>query len=285
MINKESVLMCVLTLLVVGYLSFFLPVTTQMAAADTLTGMKVEIHDPEGTHFITMADIVRESGIDPDTVPQCKRSTFDIYGLEQRLRASDKIQDVNVTLLSSGRVCVDVVPMRPVARVFNDGKSYYINAGGKKITAEPRYHLDVPVVVGYFDSIRPAERLLPLLDYIAADPGLSALVSTVVQERKGDIIIVPVIVGHVVNFGDTTDVADKFSRLLSFYRRVAPYKGWETYDTIAVKWRGQIVATKRHKRLNAVALPTELDETGIFDIDDDETMTDPLTVAEGIDEG
>ena len=197
--------MCVLTLLTLGYLSFFLPATSKMAAADCLTRIDVTIHDSLATHFLTQADIIEECGIDPDTLNRTKRSTFDLYGLEKRLRASDKIQSVNTCILSSGLLHIDVVPMTPVARVFERGtNSYYINASGKKISAEPRHHLDVPVVVGAFDSLKPPARLLPLLDHIASDPGLSALVSTVVQEADGDIILVPVIVGHVVNFGDTS---------------------------------------------------------------------------------
>jgi hypothetical protein len=31
------------------------------------------------------------------------------------------------------------------------------------------------------------------------------------------------------------------------YSKVIPYKGWETYDTISVKFNGQIVATRRDK--------------------------------------
>lgn len=35
------------------------------------------------------------------------------------------------------------------------------------------------------------------------------------------------------------------------YRKVMPYKGWEAYDTISLKFEGQVVATRRDKsRLN-----------------------------------
>ncbi len=104
--------------------------------------------------------------------------------------------------------------MVPVARVFDTNRpSYYINVEGKSIGAELRYHIDVPVLVGTFDSVHPAHRLLPLLDRIASNPRIGAMVATVTQEPDGNIIIVPTIVGHVVNFGDTADVDDKFRRL------------------------------------------------------------------------
>lgn len=278
--------MCVLTLLMLGYLCFMLPFTSKMAAAGTLTRIDVAIHDTLSTHFLTQPDIIEECGIDPDSLQGIRRSTFDLNGLEKRLKASDKIQQANASILASGCLRIDVVPMTPVARVFEHGsKSYYINVEGKVISAEPRHHLDVPVVMGAFDSIHPATRLLPLLDRIASDPGMAALVSTVVQEHDGNIILVPVIVGHVINFGDTTGISDKFARLRTFYRTVAPHKGWEMYDTVSVKWRGQIVATKRRRALDEMTLPTQAEDPSMFDIDDDGTITDPLTVEAGIDNG
>jgi cell division protein FtsQ len=61
--------------------------------------------------------------------------------------------------------------------------------------------------------------------------------------------MVPCIRGHVINFGDTSRIKDKFDNLLTMYRQVMPYKGWNTYDTISVKFKGQVVASRRNKAL------------------------------------
>ena len=270
--SKKSVFMCVLTIIMVAYYGFAMTVTSRMAATDTLTGLDVTLSDPD-SRFVSVPDVVIETGVDPDTLTACLRRNFDLRALEERLNASDKLQSANVTLHSNGRVHVDVTPMVPVARVFEPGKpSYYINATGKRISAELRYHIDVPVLVGRFDSVHPARRLLPLLDYIASHPKAGAMVATVTQEADGNIIIVPTIVGHVVNFGDTSRVSEKFALLREFYRKVAPVKGWNTYDTIAVKWRGQVVATRRNKAVAPMPLPTVEEQTGSLDINDNETV-------------
>ncbi len=51
--------------------------------------------------------------------------------------------------------------------------------------------------------------------------------------------------GHVINFGDVDNIADKFSRLKNVLQGGPAGKGMEFYDTISVKWDGQIVATRR----------------------------------------
>lgn len=269
--SKKTVISCVLAVLITAYVCVALPFTAGLAAKARMSKkIDVCLSDPS-SRFVSADDVIRELGIDPDTLDQCLVSDFDLGALEARLKASDKLQDANLTILSDGRLRVDVDPMVPVARVFDKGKpSYYINASGKRISAELRYHLDVPVLVGTFDTVYPAQRLLPLLDYIAGNPKVSAIVATVTQERNGNIIIVPTIVGHVVNFGDTSLVADKFARLRAFYRHVLPSKGWDTYDTIAVKWRNRVVATRRDKEMAPVPIPTEEEMAGTLDIDDNE---------------
>lgn len=285
MISRNSIMMCVLAAVMLAYLCFAMMITADSASRDHLRpGIDVSVSDTLMTNFITPADIIRECGLDPDTLGRCRIGDFGLDALEKRLSSSDKVESVNAWISTTGKVHVDVVPMTPVARIFEKGsRSYYINSQGKRISADPRYHLDVPVVLGDFDSVYLATRLLPLLDHIARRPDLSALVSTLVQQPGGNIIIVPSIVGHVINFGDTADVDDKFRRLRSFYLQVVPHRGWEMYDTIAVKWRGRVVATKRKGRLAPTALATVFEDSLVYnEFDDVETMTDPTTVADGL---
>ncbi len=275
--RRSTIVYCVLTLLLLGYACFALPATARMAAADTYAGCIINVADSARTGFVSADEVSAEIGGLAGRITACRVGELSLDSIEAILRACDKIERVNVCRLANAKLRIDVEPMVPVARVFDEGTSYYINAGGKRISADPRYHIDVPVVVGHFTDERPATRLLPLLEHIAADPRLDALVSTVRQERDGDIIIVPTIRGHVVNFGDTAAAADKFERLLTFYRRVMPVRGWETYDTVAVKWRRQVVATRRDKALGESLLGARAEEYD--DIDDHDTMLSPLHTA------
>lgn len=274
MINRYPILACVLALLLVAYLCFALPATARMAADDTFAGCRISVADSLNTRFVTELEVSRECDDIMQWITSRRQKEVDLNLLESHLRASDRIESVNVSVLNNGTLAIDVVPMVPVARVFDESTSYYINAEGKRISADPRYHVDVPVVVGRFSEQYPPARLLPLLSHIAANPALDALVSTVKQEADGNILIIPTIRGHVINFGDTSLVDNKFERLRRFYRRVMPVRGWETYDTLAVKWRGQIVATRRDKTLAATSMPVESEDYD--DIDDTDTMLSPL---------
>lgn len=277
MIHRKTLIYCILSLVLAGYACFALSATSRMARADRYAGCVINVTDTARTGFVSAEEVAVEAGGIDTWITTRAIGALSLDSLERHLRGCDKIEQVNVCRLANGVLRIDVEPMVPVARVFDAGTSYYINAGGKRISADPRFHVDVPVVVGHFTDERPATRLLPLLARIAASPRLDALVSTVKQEADGDIIIVPTIRGHVVNFGDTADVNDKFDRLLSFYRQAMPVRGWNTYDTVAVKWRGQVVATRRDKELGVSSLAARAEEYD--DIDDHDTMISPLHTA------
>lgn len=266
--------MCACTVVMLVYLAFAMAGTNGMSGRAAVGDMRISVADSLHTGFITPDDVRRD--FVRGYRKGAPRSSVSLRSIEAGLNASDKIESANVAMLNDGTLAIDVLPMVPVARVFEKGghKSYYINALGKRIGAEARFHIDVPVVCGTFTPERPASRLLPLLSYIAADPQLDALVSTVVSEPDGDIIIVPAMRGHVINFGDTADMPDKFARLQRFYRTVPAVRGWESYDTISVKWRGQVVANRRAGRLAPVELAVAQVE---YNDADNETVlgTDP----------
>jgi cell division protein FtsQ len=245
--------------------------------ADTFCGLQICIDDTTGNGFITSSDIDLELGDLSKTIKTTKHNKLNTLALENKLRHLDKIEDAHCVILNNGILQIDVVPMQPVARVFDGFNSYYINNRGKRIKADARYQVDVPIVSGHFASGEDVAELLPMFDFIRRNPEYDALVTEVTKNSRGDIIVVPSVVGHVINIGDTTMIADKFSRLRKFYHEVMKVKGWNYYDTLSVKWRGRIVATRRTKKVIDDRPLTELD--GIVDeVLDNGTMlttTDP----------
>lgn len=247
MMTKSSVIRCVLALLMLVYLAVMLPLAKGNAASRPYAGVQFAIADSLGTGFVNADDIRRECRRRFGGLDSISQHHIRLHEMERVLGALPQIESVNAAVLCNGELRLDIVPMSPVARVFDRNKSYYINRSGKRISASIDYHIDVPVVSGHFDSIHNPAQILPVLDYIKSNPDINNLVSAVNTDRNHDIILVPVIRGHVVNFGDTTMIADKFARLKSFYNKVMPVKGWDYYETISVKWRGQIVATRHDK--------------------------------------
>jgi len=264
-----------LAVVLMVYLAFALLLTNGMAARDMCRGFDIVVEQNAASrNFVTPAEVRRllsEWELDSTAMPA---ADIPVYEIEKRLNTVQNIEKVKVHRLADNRVRIAVTPMIPVARVFDSyGRSYYINREGKRLTANARYRLDVPVVTGSFDAAHQPQMLIPLLERIARDSAWNALVAQVaVEPHNHDVLLVPMIRGHVINLGDTSAIDSKLRRVMTMYRNVLPVKGWNYYDTISVKWGGQVVATRRLKSIPEpfIRFDQEGDET------DDESLDNML---------
>lgn len=267
--NKSSIIKCLLSIAMVAYLIFALSYTSKVAASDTCNGLLINVVDSAKRGFVTTDDIDIELGGLSENILNISHDSIDTYKLEQQIMSRDNIERANCMILNDGSLRIDVVPLIPVARVFEkNGSNYYINRAGKRMKASTRYRMDVPIILGNFsDSLSPT-KAYPLIDFLTDNQHFGNMTSAIEIMPNGDLILIPTIKGHVVNMGDTRDLKNKFDRLKVFYKKIMPVKGWEYYDTITVKWRGQIVAKRRHQKS---AGPQILEEEHL-DIDDEGTM-------------
>lgn len=245
--SRRSLIFCVLSVLLTVYLVVMVGATNRTERNDTFTDIKITVRDTAATDFINAAEVDEALGHLTRMADTLKRANLNTLELTRRLLSLDRVEDASVTVMNNGVLDVKVVPLVPVARVFDPSGSYYINTAGKRVRARAAYHIDVPVITAEVkaDSLFIAS-LLPLLRRIKTDPQLDAFVSGINVDRTGDIIIVPTVLGHVINFGDSTNLDDKIKRLRTFYADVMPIKGWNAYDTVSVKWTGRVTATKSH---------------------------------------
>ncbi|MDE5713240.1 MAG: hypothetical protein K2I16_06420 [Muribaculaceae bacterium] len=210
-------------------------------------GIEVVIAQSTTADTITRNGVLDELSRYPLRIVGAPVESLNTLDVERYLSRFSNFEEVNCILQTDRKLRVTVIPMIPALRVFEDGKSYYINKDGKQIESKANFFVDVPIVSGSFNETFTPRHLLPVTRFIATDPILSKLIGMIEAKDADNIILVPRIHGHVVNFGDTTRLAEKRRALLTVYRKVMPYKGWAEYDTISVKFSGQVVATRRKK--------------------------------------
>lgn len=228
--------------------------------------LDVEVVNDDSTTFVSPEGVTRtlgQAGLSPVGRPMWQ---VNCDAMERMLGRSEYIESVQCYKDEAlGVVHVRVQQIVPVMRVFDGDVSYYVNRTGKRMTATDAFRADVPVVEGHFGRGFSPTRLLPMIEYVESDSTLRSLVSMYCVADSNDVFIVPSIRGHVVNMGSPDGFKQKFSKLLLFYRKVMPAKGWNTYDTISVKWSHQVVATRRYIQQRA-------EDT--YDPDDDEPAPD-----------
>lgn len=281
MLTRSNIICCILTILLVGYLVVALITTSAMQATATAprsNPVEIIIAGSDSTGFVTRQEVA-ELVKDYFTVEKGLITTSRVpgYDIEECLNRVDNIESATCTRRSNDRVWIEVTPMKPVARVFDDQGSYYINREGKRLVASTSYRCDVPVITGNLGGLHSAARLMPLVDYINADKALSELITDINLEKDGTVTLIPAIRGHVVEFGEpNVEIENKFERLITMYSDILPVKGWDFYSRLSVKFKGQVVGTRRKPRQHDPLLV--LDPEG--DASDNEDLS-TMTIGDG----
>lgn len=210
--------------------------------------VKIDVTNDNNVSFVSQEGILRELRAMNTRIEGLYLNNINTEKIERRLAQSEFLENVECFFNLNGDLVIEARQIVPVMRVFDGNDSYYMNRTGKRMTADGRYHVDVPVVKGNFDSIFQPTAVLPVIDFVAKNPTLNSLVTMYEARDSNNICFLPSIAGHIVNLGNTSGLKSKFDKLMLFYSKVLPEKGWETYSEITLKWDHQIVGTLRDKR-------------------------------------
>jgi cell division protein FtsQ len=59
------------------------------------------------------------------------------------------------------------------------------------------------------------------------------------------VILIPRVGNQKIHFGRLVNSTKKLENLYQFYKQAMPIKGWQTYRDISLKYKNQIVCTKK----------------------------------------
>ena len=270
-----KILICVLLL---GYVSVAFALARIDNGQRVCSGIDLRI---EGN---TLPDSVLRQGVNSQLAKYGQKLTgekienIDLQKLEDYLSKFSNFETVECSLNPDSRIRITITPIKAEVRVFeSDGESFYINRQGKRINADAEFYIDVPVLISSKKNDRHIATALSVIRQTSCDPEMNALIAAYKIDGANDIILIPRLHGHVVNFGDSTRIAEKLAALLTAYREILPVKGWNTYDTISVKFKNQIVASRRDKSMTSHGTTDDdeedLEEATLPDLSDLNTST------------
>ena len=257
--TKKTIIQLLTALGLIIYLIVAVAWSVHAVNGSVCREVRIIISDDDSIGFVTKEGIIANLEGFCENACGEKIGNLDIAKVAEKLNSNDRIESASVLVVpmkpnpdatDGARGCavkIKVTPMKPVARVFDGDKSYYINRDGKHISADTRFRIDVPIISGHFTKDFQPVELLPLFDQLAANSRWHDAVAMVEANSPNSVILVPSIMGHVINIGNISNLDNKLERVERFYDKVLSVKGWNYYDSISVKWDNQVVATKRNK--------------------------------------
>lgn len=179
-------------------------------------------------------------------------ASFKLHELEQMLEHNTWISKAELYFDNHDVLHVTISEKIPVARIFTTaGSSFYIDSLGKRMPLSTKLSARVPVFTGFPDKKKMTAADSALLNdvkvtanYIVNDPFWTSQVAQIDITPNNSFEMVPVVGNHLVKLGNGEDIAQKFHRLMVFYKQVLSKTGFDKYKVVDVQYKGQVVASR-----------------------------------------
>jgi len=144
-----------------------------------------------------------------------------------------------------GVLVVKVKHREPVMRVITSSGSYYLDKFGIRIPVSTNYATNVLVATGSVSENFAVEQLLPFVQYIEDNDFWNAQIQQIFVEEDGDVLLSPLVGGHIIEMGDLGNYREKLQIMRAFYKQVLAKNNWDKYEKVSLKYNNQVVAKRR----------------------------------------
>ena len=208
--------------------------------------------NPNSPRFMTeteIANLIEKSG---ELIIGNRLSAININVLETKLSSSSSLANVQIFkkveskgFSFKGKLVVSLDERTPVLRIKNSTEDYYIDMEGNKIPTSSKYVERILIASGTIADPEIQRNLLKMADFVNKDDFWRAQIEQVFVQANGELLLLPQVGDYLIEFGTPDDCAVKLRNLKAVYQQGFKNLGWNKYRTISVKYRNQVVCTKK----------------------------------------
>ena len=197
----------------------------------------------ENSPFITEESVNKLLIENNSSVKNIQKDKVDLKELEQNLNNHNMIQKCEVFVTVDGVLKAVVKQKTPVARVFGENGSFYVDYEGHKMPLSDNFTARVPIVSGPI-SKKNSEDLTKVFRYIYEDDFLQKNIIGVEILPDGSLKMMNRNFNYVIDFGKTINVDKKFKNYKAFFQKAVQDSLINNYKTVNLKFTQQVVCTK-----------------------------------------
>lgn len=175
-----------------------------------------------------------------------KLCELNLQNMENIVEKTPAVMRCEMYPTPGGVLHVEVWQREPIMHVFTASGSYYMDDEGTIFRAERDMYANTIVVNGAVNSsLDEVDGLIRICKYIRDDAFWHSQIEQIYVTEKLEFILVPRVGDHVVEFGKADRMDEKFESLYALYRKGWKPQEWNTYKRVNLKYKGQIICTKK----------------------------------------
>jgi cell division protein FtsQ len=172
-----------------------------------------------------------------------QKEKLDLNKLENSINQNPMIEKSEVFVSIDGVLKVMVKQKTPVARVFDNDHSFYIDYQGNKMPLSDSFTARVPLVSGTIND-KNKDDLNKLFRFVFDDDFLKKNIIGIQILPDGSLILRNRNFDYEIDFGKTIKIESKFQNYKAFYQKAVLDSSLYNYKKINLKFTRQVVCTK-----------------------------------------
>jgi len=205
----------------------------------------IVVKDSLDKHFVNDQDIrslLKRADIDPLQKPM---NSINTELIETELMKNQMIANVEAYKTPSGKIKLEIQQKIPILRVIGREGSYYVDNNGSSMPVSSRYVAHVPIASGNVEKELAITDLYKFALFLQKNDFWNHQIEQIYIHPDKDIELIPRVGNHRILLGTLDAFEEKLDNLQLFYKQVVPKMGWEKYSVINLKYKDQIVCTKK----------------------------------------
>ena len=241
----KRVLSIVVATLLCAYIVFALIMLHDKQEEIDCQNLIVVIKDSTDRQFLTKDNIVtilKTSQLYPVNKPL---SGINTHAIEEKIAESELVSNVTVYKTPSGNIKIEITQKMPILRIFSARESYYVDESGNTMPADYLYATYLPVANGNIEKSFATTELYKFALFLQKNEFWNNQVEQIYVNTNKEVELIPRIGDHRIILGSFDDFEEKMNNLRLFYEQAIPKIGWGKYEVINLKYKNQIVCTKK----------------------------------------
>ncbi len=263
---KRIIYISLFTLTVIGLLtlsSFIVNHNKYKGVSD----IKVKIYRNSELGFLNSEEIlnglstIENLHFDQKSIDSLKINNLETDKIENLLNINPYIDEVDSYFTVDGRLLINIKEKEPIIRIYDSGnEGFYIDKNGDILPISRQFAPRVTIANGYIvDKITDfnsnivdtiyrntvLQELFYLTLLINQNELLKAQINQIYVNSKGEYDLIPELGNHIVQFGTFDNAQIKLRNLIAYYKKYLKTSNWDSYKTINLTYKDQIVCTKK----------------------------------------
>ena len=241
----KKILIYIFWVILAVYMLFSLVIIPNIPDNNQCKGVLITVDNDENGNLgkENITELLDKEGLNPyGYISDSIRCTV----IENCINEISLVRDCQVYKTADRYVAIEIDCKIPILKVNDiNGNEYYIDSDGNIITGVHKA-LHLPVATGHISEEMQSTELKEMACAIYGSRFWLAQTEQIHFEKNGNIILVPRVGGHIIEFGKAENITGKLDKLYTFYTKGLNAIGWDKYEKLNIEFNDKVICTKKN---------------------------------------